>query len=620
MVSRQDRFINELETTTSPGAGSWIVVSDESEPDENDKTKKYPFDSLGKGGGGEGLEYIQIANVTQLATDRAAQATETSPKIFHLLTAMTYDGTDFKWGDTLWFPPMTTDYERGPNIPLYDFNYVTRHADTASEFNGYVNGHVGNDHYLFIRARGTFNATLLRNETYAVVAGETYWVYPRDYNPHRFISFTELADAAGYRKSHGVVELNPKNIATYKDVDGDRTVAVWGEDVDWLRRKQVNTVTIQYKDEPVHIVSPWTPASDFTIEHNVNTTEETQIGLTSTDKFVPVYVIYQHRDGGGGTSYVGQANGFMTIGDNSATSGGGPKGIPDKPANESQVTRWNLEVPATSGDGVWKKAESAPAAKLTQEQQIGLLNFRVEPEIIKYNPSGLEAALTTTIELGCANPELLTGDIWYQGSIDGQPVVARAKWSASTSAIRFVISSQLAGLIGQNPQLELDLSFYNVSTGSGAGTIVESLRFGVPLLELPGTNSGQSAEQVAKAIKDHKDDPNAHHSAAATPTASPQLTTQTLTSASALSWDITKGYSATVTLTHTATLSITGGSAGEVALLTAAQGGSGGRNLRLGTIPRFGGVDAPALNTARGGVNLLLFVNIAGTWNYVGMK
>ena len=394
---------------------------------------------------GDALEYIQIANVTQLASDRAAQASESSPKIFHLLTEMTYDSTDFKWGDTLLFGPNTTDYERGPNIPLYDFNYVTRHADTASEFNGYVNGHVGNDHYLFIRARGTFNATLLRNETYAVVAGETYWVYPRDYNPHRFISFTELANAAGYRKAIGRLAINPRNIVTYNDLDGKYEVSVLGEDADYLVYRNVDQWEFWIKSQAVESsTGTWTPASDFSFTATIDTSEETQIGLTALDKIVPIRIVY--RSGG---QYVAQSDGFLFIGDGGTTT------------------------------------TTTQPAKLTQEQEIGLLNFRVTPEFISYPPGGLDTALTRTIELRCANPELLTGDIWYQGSVDGQAVVTRAKWSASTSVIRFAISAQLAALVGQNPQLELDLSFYNVATGSGAGTLVETLRYSVPLQIIP---------------------------------------------------------------------------------------------------------------------------------------
>ena len=102
---------------------------------------------------------------------------------------------------------------------------------------------------------------------------------------------------------------------------------------------------------------------------------------------------------------------------------------------------------------------------------------------------------------------------------------------------------------------------------------------------------------------------------------SAQTTVQTLTSAATITWDLTSGYSALLTLGHNTTLTMMGGSSGEVAFLTVTQDTAGSRTLTLAnTISRLGGVEALTLKTATNAVDLLLFVNIGGTWTYAGVK
>ena len=98
-----------------------------------------------------------------------------------------------------------------------------------------------------------------------------------------------------------------------------------------------------------------------------------------------------------------------------------------------------------------------------------------------------------------------------------------------------------------------------------------------------------------------------------------QLTTQTITSAAALAWNLNLGYTGLVTLAHNATLTITGGASGETAKLIVTQDSTGSRTLTLGRgISRFAGVAAPVLKTAAASVDVLEFLNIGGTWTFIG--
>ena len=100
-----------------------------------------------------------------------------------------------------------------------------------------------------------------------------------------------------------------------------------------------------------------------------------------------------------------------------------------------------------------------------------------------------------------------------------------------------------------------------------------------------------------------------------------KIRTQALTSAVAITWNVAVGHTATLTLGANTTLRISGGGDGDVAFLKAKQDATGGRTLTLhSSVLRFKDVAAPVLSTFANAVDLLMFVNDGGTWNYVGMK
>ena len=87
---------------------------------------------------------------------------------------------------------------------------------------------------------------------------------------------------------------------------------------------------------------------------------------------------------------------------------------------------------------------------------------------------------------------------------------------------------------------------------------------------------------------------------------------QALTSAIALAWNVDGGEVGTVTLSHNATLTISGGRDGQMALLRVTQDGAGSRTLS------FGG-SAVDISSGAGDVDLALFHRIGTTWRLVGV-
>ena len=100
-----------------------------------------------------------------------------------------------------------------------------------------------------------------------------------------------------------------------------------------------------------------------------------------------------------------------------------------------------------------------------------------------------------------------------------------------------------------------------------------------------------------------------------------KLRTQVLASAAAIAWNVASGHTATLSLGVNATLNMSGGADGDMAFLKVKQDTTGGRTLALhANILRFKDVVAPVLSTTANSVDLLMFVNDAGTWNYVGIR
>lgn len=225
-------------------------------------------------------------------------------------------------------------------------------------------------------------------------------------------------------------------------------------------------------------------------------------------------------------------------------------------------------------DGTGKLSWQRVTATLTQAQQIGLLAIHPRSSTINYTPGKLDTALAGTIRLIVANPELLTGDIWVQGSVDGQPVLAREKWTAATGALDFVITAQLSRLIGQNPALDVEVSFYDAAN---AGNLVETLRYSIGLQRLP--------RPLRQAV-----DANSANTAV----------------------DADDGVTVDLAMGFNTTLTITGGEDGLYLTIRAVQDATGSRTLT------FGGTNLE-LSTAAAALDRLLFQRRGAAWEFVGI-
>ena len=137
------------------------------------------------------------------------------------------------------------------------------------------------------------------------------------------------------------------------------------------------------------------------------------------------------------------------------------------------------------------KAGGGPG--LTIAERAALLVLIPEPAIIAFTTTNELTAAVRDITLGIPNPELLTGDVWVQGEIQGQPALARQKWTTATASLRLRLNASVGGTVSQaiasNKQLEVRLRFYDAANG---GNELERVGVNIPLVKLPaaGTSSG----------------------------------------------------------------------------------------------------------------------------------
>ena len=83
-------------------------------------------------------------------------------------------------------------------------------------------------------------------------------------------------------------------------------------------------------------------------------------------------------------------------------------------------------------DGTWQAPPTSGgggSTALTQRQQVGLLKYSSTPPNLQFaHPD----ELTQTLQMIIDNPDLLTGDIWYQRKLNETAIGTRIKWTNTT--------------------------------------------------------------------------------------------------------------------------------------------------------------------------------------------
>lgn len=200
-----------------------------------------------------------------------------------------------------------------------------KHAGTAAEMAALLTEHIKENTDLFVYINAGF-----RNAGTTYAKGSVVSFKPN--------SITPVVELRLPVKSASI-RIEPPSIASPIDLDGDYVLFL-GELP--YSNAEVDQLEIWIKDQGVHQISNFKPEDGpFVIPFNVNTSEETQVGLTNSDNYARILAVY--RKGG---QYVGQDTTVLAVknqvpapvasGDGSGGGGGGA-GIPEAVALTSQA-------------------------------------------------------------------------------------------------------------------------------------------------------------------------------------------------------------------------------------------------------------------------------------------
>ena len=211
-----------------------------------------------------------------------------------------------------------------------------------------------------------------------------------------------------------------------------------------------------------------------------------------------------------------------------------------------------------------------PGEGLSLAERVGLLHLTSDLGSIPFKSDTDIAALVARVQVRFANPEVLgDGEVWAEGSIQGQPALARTSITKVTSAVALVpagpnrdaIASAVAAA-GDGEPLNLELTFFDAAQ---AGNEIERLRVNVPVVDRSDVVALEARSPTAVAA---------------------------LAYAANVEIDYAAGAMRAITLTGDVTFSLKGFGVGDVLVVEASQDATGGRGI---TWPAS--VDWPGGNT-----------------------
>ena len=305
----------------------------------------------------------------------------------------------------------------------------------------------------------------------------------------------------------GSIAVTPNRIDTHTDVDGTYTLAAEDLDDAALKAAGVDQYEIWFKSEGVHTVSSWTPVADFSVEFTVDTTEETNIGVTSSDKLIPVRLVF--RSGG---TFVSLLNTWMEIRKETPpdrditpeTISGAPAFVTflaDQERNEdASIVHFTVALqeaykgvthtykandyawfPPMSVDGkVFANIPPPTDASLSLAQQIGLARHQVQPNVIIGRAQGNIARAYKIIS---DNAALITDAAWVQVVVQGQNVGTRDRFDGNHAfTIPNDVGTAIENNLGSDEFFEVNVQFWDAATD---GTLITTLHLTVEAQALP---------------------------------------------------------------------------------------------------------------------------------------
>ena len=241
-------------------------------------------------------------------------------------------GSSYVRGDIVIYSPKSTTGKLVGNLYVYasrGLGFLFNEVSSDAQLNSLADAQRDDPHGEFLRVSSNFRFTA---GGFNFKEDDILWMPP--YMPLR-AGVHRLFNIGGKKYARGTPAINPKNIASNTALDGNYTISVVGEDLEWLQEQNVNAVAIEIGSgrTTVHTVSPWTPASNFEVEFNISNGEELSVGLSAAAKLLPVHIVYRHVESGSSFPRGGIST-FISVGDG---GGGGSSTPPDGSIGREQL-------------------------------------------------------------------------------------------------------------------------------------------------------------------------------------------------------------------------------------------------------------------------------------------
>ena len=498
---------------------------------------------------GDDLQIVEVNTAAHYTQTLAAQKTSANPLriIIGADFTVTVSGRQIahQFGQVLEFAPRSDSPENFATIPLEwvdNLKHLSTTASSEAEFTAAVNSNATKWTHLWIRCTARFFATI-DGDRRARQIGELYHVPPHDVSPPQFIvDTTSNAEAIAIINdaiANGVAlwargpgqNVNAQNERVYPKAsdlgpgqDNDFVLFTTGTGIiSWKALPAApggggGAGAGVFKEEFTMTVDPPNRGRNWNVSLGSFTLEDLQ-------DHESVQLIVRASGGAVRTSSVNVslslvANSIVIDDTDGEIHGTGPSLANSNFAQSDDALMWYThEGSGTSqtiyvlvrstgtNDGPYEftvtsirqGAGGGGKAELTQAQQIGLLQSSPRPGNVIAESGKASEAIDVQYNIRIANAELLTGDIWVQGTVQGQPALARTKWSSAVALNLNIPDANVASVVASvqlSNTIELVLQFYDAASG---GNLVEQLWWNIPFTELPAIPPGPKAPNVLQA-------------------------------------------------------------------------------------------------------------------------
>ena len=390
---------------------------------------------------------IQFSQVTTAANIQSAiDEARTELNILHVVTGsdrstIVFGGDTYKHGQLIFLAPGQNSLEAGPVIPDEGVGSpILSPINSAAAFRILVQTHVNRASPSWLIAQATYSVTV-NSSTYNIKDGDIWHLPPFSDTPTRFWNTRDLG---------GDIGITPDSIDAIGDLSGDYRMAVYNLNTDYLTARGVRQYEIWVGQRGVHTVSNWTPTADFTVDFNINTSEQTTIGLKATDTIVPVQWVPRLPSGSAENSMIKTT--YLRIGASGGLTPEQEKAIED---NTSALAKIN--------ETGW-----VTARRQEKRLQVADLHIIVTPKI--------RASTAGAYTISFVNSEVVdTASTFYQVALNGVVVQERTAWNQPASITVTPTAQQIAPINqASSTQVSVSVEFYQqASSGLGAGSVVD---------------------------------------------------------------------------------------------------------------------------------------------------